>query len=124
MCTYIALHLYELKLAIMALVVELGLPVVALVEKLITGGRLGVASDVIGLCLLKGGTACDDMNVGRDDSREDNGITTLDSQWCTVDSEKLRLGALEKACEQRSRNSGLLERHFGEGWAMRLENRK
>lgn len=83
--TYIALHGDELEPAVVSLMVQLRLPVVALVQKFIAGGSLGIASLLVGLCLLEVGTASNDMNVGRDLSGEDNGIASLNSQWRAVD---------------------------------------
>ena len=54
------------------------LPVVALVQELVTSCGIGIASDIVRLSQLESGTTGDGMDMRRDLAGEDNGITTLD----------------------------------------------
>jgi hypothetical protein len=93
--SYIALHVNQLKFSISTLMVELGLPVVAVVKNLVTCCRLGANGNLIGLVELEGRAACDDMNVRGDLAWEYNGITALNGERLAVDCE-LGRGTLQQ----------------------------
>lgn len=109
-----ALESDKLKLAIVSLVVKLGLPVVAVIEDLVTGGGCG------GSCLLGGrgegeSSASDDsVDVGRQNTRRHNRVTSELSQRRAVDSEDLSLGAHGSS---QGNESGVLKSH-GDGWEL------
>src|SRR5687768_3605769 len=77
----------ELKCPILSHMVQLGLPVVAVVQDLITGGRLSTYSNLVRLSELKCCAACHNMNMRRDLSWEDDRVTTLNGQREAVDRE-------------------------------------
>lgn len=89
--TYIALHGDELEAAVMTLVVQLRLPAVAHVEKLVAGRRLCIACLFVGLRLLKGGAARYDVDVRRYLARGDNGVAALNGQRRAADGKQLGL---------------------------------
>ena len=96
----------------MTLMIELRLPIVAIVEKLVTSSGFGVAGDLVGLGLLEGGATGDNVDMRRDDTREHNGISSLDGKRCAVDGEELTLGALGESHDQGGHQSELCRRHF------------
>jgi hypothetical protein len=85
----------KLELAIPALMIQLRLPVVAVVEDLVARGSLCTYGDLIGLIELKGRTTDDRMNMRRNLPGKDNGITSLDGERSTVDR-KLGCGRANK----------------------------
>lgn len=89
--TYATLESDELKLAISSLMVNLGLPVVALIEDLVTccssGGSCLSGSRAEG----ESGATDDGVDVRGKLSRRDNGITSELGQGRAVDSEQLSL---------------------------------
>lgn len=78
------------------------MPVVASVEDLVAGGRLGVAGLLVGLGQGEVGASSDNVNMRRNLSRVDNRVATLDGQRRTVDCEELSIGSLKEG----RRNSG------------------
>lgn len=92
--------------------IELRLPIVAIVEKLVAGSGFGVASDFVGLSLLEGGATGDDMDMRGDNTRKHNGITSLDGKRRAVDCEELTLGALGECRDQCGHQSELCRRHL------------
>lgn len=110
--THIALHSDEFKPSICALMVQLRLPVVALVKQLITRCSLCIACLRVGLCKLEGSTARDDVDMRREAARCHDGIAALNSQCCAVDREELGLsGAEDHGTGQGSRQDGRCRRH-------------
>jgi hypothetical protein len=75
----------KLELAISSLMIQLRLPVVAVVEDLVASGSLCTYGDLIGLIELKGRTTDDGVNMGRDLAGKDNRIASLDGERSTVD---------------------------------------
>lgn len=90
---------------------ELRLPVVGLVEELITGGSLCISGVLVALSEVEVGTASDDVDMARDLSWGDNGITTLNGQGRAVDGEELSVGTLKDGCSRGGHEDGLLGRH-------------
>ena len=96
--------MYELKFTIVALMVQLWLPVVAVVENLVTSCGIGFYGNLIGLIELEGSPTGDYMNMRRDFAGEHNRVASLDSQGGTVDSE---LGS--RSSDHGEANKGLRE---------------
>lgn len=88
---YTALESDQLKLAISSLMVNLGLPVVALVEDLVTCCGRGSSCLSGGRADGESGATNNGVDVRRDRSRRDNGITSELGQGSAVDSEQLSL---------------------------------
>lgn len=85
--TYIAFELDNFKLAIGALVVELRLPVIAVIENLVASGILRRDSLLIRLCQGKVGSPSYSMNVRGNLAWRDNRVASLSCQWLTIDGE-------------------------------------
>lgn len=111
--TYSALHLDELKLAIPALMVQLRLPVVALVEMLVARRGPGLAGLLVGQVEGKPRAANNGVHMGGDDAGEDDGIAAVEGQRRAVDREQLGDGAWRQG---RGDGNGRLDtgRHHGE----------
>ena len=118
---YGALELDHLELAVLVLVVQLGLPVVALVEDLVAGGLLGVDGGVLVHGELEGGAADDGVDVAGQAAGLDDGVGTLDSQGRAVDGEDLGLGGGHGSHGGRGGDDGFLGRH---GWRFGLVRRE
>lgn len=118
---YGALELDHLELAVLVLVVQLGLPVVALVEDLVAGGLLGVDGGVLVHGELEGGAADDGVDVAGQAARLDDGVGALDGQGRAVDGEDLGLGGGHGSHGGRGGDDGLLGRH---GWRFGLVRRE
>lgn len=77
---------------------KLRLPVVGLVEELVTGGSLCISGVLIALGESEVSTASDDVDMARDLSWGDNRVTTLNGQGRAVDGEELSIGTLKSGC--------------------------
>lgn len=109
-----ALESDKLELTIVALVVKLGLPVVAVVEDLVTGGGCGSSGLSRGDGERESSATDDSVNVRRQNTRRHNRVTSELSQRSTVDSEDLSLGAHGSS---QGNESGVLKSH-GDCWKM------
>lgn len=91
--TYTALESNQLKLAISSLMVNLGLPVVALIEDLVTCCSSGSSCLSGGRAEGEGGATNNGVDMRRQYTRRDDGITSELSQGRAVDSEQLSLSS-------------------------------
>jgi hypothetical protein len=102
----------KLELAITSLVVKLRLPVVAVVENLVTGGGCSSSGLRRGRGEREGSATDDSVDVGRENTRRHNRVTSELSQRSTVDSEDLSLGAHGS----NQGNEGRLLKRHGDGF--------
>lgn len=77
---------------------KLRLPVVGLVEELVTSRSLSISGILVALGEVKVGATGNDVDMSRDLSWRDDRITTLDSQRRTVNCKELSVGALKNGC--------------------------
>jgi hypothetical protein len=80
--------------------VQLRLPVVAVVQNLITSSCFSINSNFVRLFKLEGSSTSDNMNVRRDLSRGHNRIATLNGERCAVDCEKRLCGFKERQASE------------------------
>jgi hypothetical protein len=86
----------RLELTISSVMVELRLPVVALVKFLVTGSVLCIHCGGRGHGSLESSSAHNSVHMAGSNSWADNGIGSLDCQWITADGEEL---SIRKLCD-------------------------
>jgi hypothetical protein len=105
---YTALESDELKLAVSSLMVKLRLPVVAVIEDLVTCCGSGSSGLVRGRGEGESGTTNNGVNMGRESTGRHNGVTSELSQRRAVDSEELSLSSHGSS---QGSQGGLLKSH-------------
>ena len=93
--------------------VQLRLPVVAVVELLVARRVLRVRCGRRGHGLLEGGAADDGVDMGRHGALADDGIAALDGQRLAVDREDLAMGEVDQG-QAQSREKGRVKGRHGD----------
>lgn len=93
--TYDSEQLDTLELALLVLVIELGLPIVALVQHLVASGGIGVAGILVRHLEFEARSANDGVDMGAYFTREDDRVTSLGGEMAALNDEEatLRLDA-------------------------------
>lgn len=79
--------MYQLELSVSALMVQLRLPVVAVVKDLVASRSPGPNSNFVRLVKLESCATSHNVDMGRDLSWKHDGITTLNGERSAVDGE-------------------------------------
>lgn len=98
--THASLELNRLDGTITALVVQLRLPVVAVIKDLIASGGASGPGLIIGQGELEIGATENSVHMGGDSARINDGIATLLGQGSAVDSEDLSLNSRGQGREE------------------------
>lgn len=80
--------------------VQLRLPVVALVKRLVTRGSSGRPGQVVAQGLLEVGASHNGVDMSADLAWVHDGVASLDSERCTVDGKELALGGREEGSQE------------------------
>jgi hypothetical protein len=113
--THTSLEGDQFKGAVCTLVVELRLPVVAVVELLVTCRVLRVWCGRRGHGLLECSAPNNGVNMGRNDSRANDRIAALDCQWLAVDREELAMGEADQGQAEHRKQGRVEGRHDTRG---------